>query len=151
MGCRDVLLPKSQDEIWEAIQELSPDEMLSKCVRGGFLPGVIVSIKNGANIGRISIYNNNVCATYLAISVELGFTEIANYLIDQNIHIIYADLEIGVRHFDLLIRMLEKYNIDRLSIDELHELADIARNHRCFKSSRYLACESADRVLKSVR
>jgi hypothetical protein len=46
----DILRPKSEEEILSQLGDLNSDELLIKSLSIGFLPGVKLALKNGANI-----------------------------------------------------------------------------------------------------
>jgi hypothetical protein len=123
MGCRDVLLPKSQDEIWEAIQELSPDEMLSKCVRGGFLSGVKTALRNGAEINS----KNNKKTSYLYSASIDGHTEIVYCLLEAGAEARYDDLLTALKNPPVFGRMLQNINPKLLMNSKFNTLYKFAK------------------------
>jgi hypothetical protein len=77
-----ILKPKSEEDILKSLKRLSPNNILIKSSRGGFLEGVKISVKKGVNI--------NIAGGFaIRHSCARGHYDIVKYLIDNgaNIHI----------------------------------------------------------------
>ncbi|MEK0338386.1 MAG: ankyrin repeat domain-containing protein, partial [Nitrosopumilus sp.] len=46
----DIFKPKSEEEIWSSMGDLSPDTLFYKSAENGFLPGIKKALKDGANV-----------------------------------------------------------------------------------------------------
>ena len=73
---RDKLVGPSDDEVMDNLKHLSPDELLRKSCKIGFLKGVEVALKKGADIH----YYDDVP---LRTASNEGHNEIVNHLLDN--------------------------------------------------------------------
>lgn len=106
MGCKDILLPKPQDEILEALHKLSPDEMISICIEAGYLPGVKAAIKNGANVN----FRKSKASSYLVSAMILRHEEIVYCLLEAGAEACYDALLSAMKNPPVFGLMLQNIN-----------------------------------------
>jgi hypothetical protein len=78
----DILRPKSREEIWFNLNNLSPDELLFKCSTYGYLPGVKKALKKGANV-NVAKSQFGSSAKYSAVEMAtlFDYTDIVKLLL----------------------------------------------------------------------
>ena len=78
----DKLVGSTEDEVWNTIKDLSPNEILIKSCDCGFIKGVIFALDNGANVQ----YKNN---RSICDASWYGYIDIVKLLIDKgaDIHV----------------------------------------------------------------
>lgn len=126
MKLQEILRPKTEKEIWEALPQLSPDELLMRSSNGGFLPGVISALEKGADIDAIQLFSTSI----LENTIKKGHIKIAMHLLKAGANVSYEVLESSLMYPDLLEKMLDAFNPVYLTIAELRTLFDIA--DRCY-------------------
>jgi ankyrin repeat protein len=103
---RDIFRPKSEDEIMPHLGDISPNELLLTSSRIGFLSGVKLALKNGADI-----HARNDGA--LRLASENGHKNVVEFLL-KNEADVHADSDIALRwaseynHRDV-VELLKKY------------------------------------------
>jgi ankyrin repeat protein len=73
---RDLMKPKSDDEILKSLSDLNPNDLLMKSCSIGYLNGIKLALEKGADAS----YNNNYAIKY---SSEHGYTEIVEFLLKE--------------------------------------------------------------------
>lgn len=135
---KSLLVGPSEDEIWNNLKNLSPNELLKKSSEIGFLKGVEIALERGADIHIHSDYS-------LRWSLEGNHTDVVKLLIDRG-----ADVN-KVLYFlisNKKIRLSEeliKYGADLKKLD-LKKLLDETQKHFRFDIWKFLRNHGISKV-----
>ncbi len=120
-----VLKPKSEEEIWEFIACLPPNEMLWESARGGFLFGVKAALNRGADIN----YSNKYSYSSLSEATFMGFSDIVCFLIDQGAEACHMSLISAIKHPPIFEKMLGNVNSELCNIHNFKIMYMVARQN----------------------
>lgn len=108
MKSYDILKPKTENEIWDALARLSTNLLLFTSARAGFIPGVEKALEEGADID----YFIDFCGrTALAVASEEGQFHVVKYLLDRDASVCDISLIGAFERMDLFTMMLERANV----------------------------------------
>jgi ankyrin repeat protein len=108
MKSNEILKPKTEKEILDAIGTLPPNKMLFSYAKFGSLEGVQKALGKGADINHNDDFEGH---TALAIASVEGHFHIVNYLLDRNASICNFALIGAFERMDIFTTMLERVNL----------------------------------------
>jgi len=104
-GIKNLLVGPTEDEVWDKLKGLSPDDLLDKSSVSDFLPGVKKAVELGADIH----VQNDI---FLRDAASRGYIDIIEYIISIGVEIDILHQE-ALRfasmnnHFDIVKLLLE--------------------------------------------
>ena len=121
MKSYEILKPKTESEIWDALARLSKNLLLFASARAGFIPGVEKALEEGADID----YFIDFCGrTALATASEEGQFHVVKYLLDRDASVCDISLIGAFERMDLFNMMLERVKLKECELRIALEVAE---------------------------
>ena len=126
---RDLMKPKSEEDVWDSVKDLEPTPMLIKSANNGYMKGVVTALENGADL-------NFDRGAALMGATGSGNLKIVKYLINKDIDTTergkgaYLMPACIGGYIDIVKYLISIGLLKGISYVRFYELLDMARNNK---------------------